>query len=65
MKLLIIVLILFSTVTIKGAKQNGSTHRSSYQFKSPFYRPNPQIGNPTQYWPRASTRVDIQNLASK
>ena len=63
-KYLLILLILFSTITIQGAKQNGSTNRSSYQFKSPLYRPNPQISNPTEYWPRTSSRLGIQSLAS-
>lgn len=63
MKYLIIILILFSSLTIQGEKQNGITNRIYSRIESPFYRYFNKDGYTTVYWPNIDRFVGIQSMA--
>jgi len=61
-KIIIIVLVLFSSLTIEGIKTNGSTNGIHYRIQSPLYRYLDQKHHTTQYWPDSDRPVGIQSV---
>lgn len=61
-KIIIIVLVLFSSLTIEGIKTNGSTNRIHYRIESPLYRHLNKNNITTQYWPNSDRPMGIQSV---
>lgn len=62
MRILIIVLILFSSLTIKGENTNGSTNRIYSRIESPLYRHFNKNSFTTKYWPESDRPMGIQSV---
>jgi len=63
--LIIIIMLIFGSIEIGVKNGIQSTNRSNHRYQSPLYRYLNKNYYPTQYWPRTSSGLDIQNVATK
>lgn len=61
-KIIIIVLVLFSSLTIEGINTNGSTNRIYSRIETPLYRYLNKNNITTQYWPDSDRPLGIQSV---